>query len=65
MTCSLFAEYDGLFLSSGPGNPEFCDATVKNLREILSEKQPKPVFGICMGHQLMSLAAGASTYKMK
>jgi len=58
-------DYDGLFVSNGPGNPEMCLKTVEQLRLILAREPAKPVFGICLGHQLLSLAAGASTYKMK
>ncbi|XP_012543292.1 CAD protein [Monomorium pharaonis] len=57
------AEYDGLFLSNGPGDPSMCRVTVENIREIL--KQEKPIFGICLGHQLLSIAAGCVTYKMQ
>jgi len=56
-------EYDGLFISNGPGNPESCTATINNLKDSLSDT--KPIFGICLGHQLVSLASGASTYKLK
>lgn len=56
-------EYDGLFISNGPGNPEFCVKTVQHIREAM--KKDKPIFGICMGNQLLSRAAGASTYKLK
>ena len=56
-------EYDGLFISNGPGNPEFCDITVGHIRDAM--KKDKPIFGICMGNQLLSRAAGASTYKLK
>ncbi|KAH9363641.1 hypothetical protein HPB48_000010 [Haemaphysalis longicornis] len=58
---------DGLFLSNGPGDPIQCKETIKMLQGFLSSSQanPKPIFGICLGHQLMSLAIGASTYKMK
>jgi len=56
-------EYDGLFISNGPGNPELCDATVANIRTAM--KTGKPIFGICMGNQLLSRAAGAKTYKLK
>lgn len=60
-------ELDGLFVSNGPGDPTQCDVTVKTLRTILSgnAERPTPVFGICLGHQLMSLAVGATTFKMK
>lgn len=56
-------EYDGLFISNGPGNPAFCTKTVEHLKEAM--KKDKPIFGICMGNQLLSIAAGASTYKLK
>lgn len=57
------AEYDGLFLSNGPGDPSMCQVTVDNIREVL--KQKRPIFGICLGHQLLSIAAGCVTYKMR
>jgi carbamoyl-phosphate synthase small subunit len=56
-------EYDGLFISNGPGNPEMCDATINNLKTAL--KNEKPIFGICLGHQLLALASGGKTYKLK
>ncbi len=56
-------EYDGLFLSNGPGDPKACTKTIAHLRRALSE--PHPIFGICLGVQLMALAAGADTYKLK
>lgn len=56
-------DYDGLFISNGPGNPDYCDITVENLRKAL--QNDKPIFGICMGNQLLSKAAGANTYKLK
>ena len=56
-------DYDGLFISNGPGNPEFCDITVGHIRKAM--EKGKPVFGICMGNQLLSKAAGASTFKLK
>ena len=56
-------EYDGLFISNGPGNPEFCNKTVAHLRKAM--KSERPAFGICMGNQLLARAAGASTYKLK
>ncbi|MDX9928398.1 MAG: glutamine-hydrolyzing carbamoyl-phosphate synthase small subunit [Bacteroidales bacterium] len=56
-------EYDGLFISNGPGDPKMCDAAIANIRR--SFDVGKPVFGICLGNQLMALAAGADTYKLK
>ena len=56
-------EWDGLFVSNGPGNPALCDITVEHLRKALSGD--KPVFGICMGNQLLSRAAGGTTFKLK
>jgi carbamoyl-phosphate synthase small subunit len=54
---------DGLFFSNGPGDPEPCDYAIKSIRELL--KAGIPVFGICLGHQLLGLASGARTVKMK
>ncbi len=54
---------DGLFLSNGPGDPEPCDYAIEAIRELLAYKIP--TFGICLGHQLLSLASGANTVKMK
>lgn len=54
--------YDGLFISNGPGDPERCTATIAHLRKALLRK--KPTFGICLGTQLMALAIGAKTYKL-
>lgn len=56
-------EWDGLFISNGPGNPALCGVTVEHIRKAL--EGDKPVCGICMGNQLLSIAAGASTYKLK
>ncbi len=56
-------EPDGVFLSNGPGDPEPCDYAISAIRDILASGIP--VFGICLGHQLMGLAAGAKTLKMK
>ncbi|ARD10410.1 MULTISPECIES: glutamine-hydrolyzing carbamoyl-phosphate synthase small subunit [Pseudomonas] len=53
---------DGVFLSNGPGDPEPCDYAIKAIREVLQTEVP--VFGICLGHQLLALAAGAKTVKM-
>ncbi len=55
--------YDGLFVSNGPGDPKKCKATIKHLQKAV--KQKKPIFGICLGSQLLALASGADTYKLK
>ena len=56
-------DYDGLFIYNGPGDPKQCKATISNLAEAyLSDT---PIFGICLGNQLMALASGADTYKLK
>ena len=54
---------DGIFLSNGPGDPEPCDYAIQAIREFL--ETDIPVFGICLGHQLLALASGAKTVKMK
>ena len=54
---------DGIFLSNGPGDPEPCDYAIAALREFLDRKIP--IYGICLGHQLLGLAIGAKTMKMK
>ena len=54
---------DGIFLSNGPGDPEPCDYAIQATRELIDTGIP--TFGICLGHQLMALALGATTYKMK
>lgn len=56
-------EYDGIMLSNGPGDPEVCEATVNNIRKVLNDD--KPIFGICLGNQLMGIAAGGGTHKLK
>lgn len=58
-------DFDGLFLSNGPGDPEQCKETIENLKKLLESTNPKPIFGICLGHQLLSLSSGAKTYKIK
>ncbi len=59
----LALQPDGVFLSNGPGDPEPCDYAIQAIREILEARLP--VFGICLGHQLLALASGATTEKMK
>ena len=54
---------DGVFLSNGPGDPEPCDYAIRAVRELLALSMP--LFGICLGHQLLALACGAKTLKMK
>ncbi|KAH7328074.1 aspartate carbamoyltransferase catalytic subunit [Stachybotrys elegans] len=56
--------YDGLFISNGPGDPAILEATVNNISTALA-KNKTPVFGICLGHQLLARASGAKTIKMK
>ncbi|HBD23376.1 MAG TPA: carbamoyl-phosphate synthase small subunit [Oceanospirillaceae bacterium] len=59
----LAMQPDGVFLSNGPGDPEPCDYAINAIKEIL--ETDIPVFGICLGHQLLALASGAQTEKMK
>ena len=59
----LAMEPDGVFLSNGPGDPEPCDYAISAIQEILAAGVP--TFGICLGHQLLALASGARTQKMK
>ena len=54
---------DGVFLSNGPGDPQPCDYAIAAARELIDEG--RPTFGICLGHQIMALASGAKTFKMK
>ncbi len=56
-------DYDGLFISNGPGDPSLCTETIEHIRWALG--QDKPIMGICLGNQLLALAAGAKTYKLK
>ncbi|MGH8370340.1 MAG: carbamoyl phosphate synthase small subunit, partial [Gammaproteobacteria bacterium] len=60
---ALALDPDGLFLSNGPGDPEPCDYAIGAIQTFL--KTGIPVFGICLGHQLLGLASGAKTVKMK
>ena len=74
-------DWDGLFVSNGPGDPSWCETTIDNIRKAMALEPPKyvhhpdtsydfflpshrPMFGVCMGNQLMGLAAGAKTFKM-
>jgi len=57
-------EYDGLFVSNGPGDPSMMEKTVEHIRATIKEAR-MPIFGICLGHQLLARAAGADTVKMK
>jgi len=56
-------EYDGLFVSNGPGDPSMCKETIENLKKAIADD--RPIMGICLGNQLLALAAGAKTYKLK
>lgn len=56
--------FDGIFISNGPGDPTHCSSTVYNLQKTMETYQG-PIFGICLGHQLLALAAGGKTVKMK
>ena len=58
----LACEPDGVFLSNGPGDPEPLVYAQQTIRDLLGKK---PIFGICLGHQLLALACGAKTYKLK
>lgn len=57
-------EFDGLFVSNGPGDPAAVEATIATLRELVTGEPAIPTFGICLGHQLLALAVGAKTYKL-
>jgi carbamoyl-phosphate synthase small subunit len=59
----LKLDADGIFFSNGPGDPEPCDYAIEASRELIASG--KPTFGICLGHQIMALASGAKTFKMK
>jgi carbamoyl-phosphate synthase small subunit len=60
---ALALKPDGIFLSNGPGDPEPCDYAIRAIRRFL--ETDIPIFGICLGHQLLALASGAKTVKMK
>jgi len=56
-------DFDGLVISNGPGDPKMCKKTISNIRKVIEKEIP--IFGICLGNQLLALAAGADTYKLK
>ncbi|XP_039611293.1 carbamoyl-phosphate synthase [ammonia], mitochondrial isoform X4 [Polypterus senegalus] len=60
----LQLEYDGLFISNGPGDPAMASPLIQNLRKVLESDRQEPIFGICMGNQITALAAGAKSYKL-
>jgi carbamoyl-phosphate synthase small subunit len=59
----LHAAFDAVVVSNGPGDPKVCGVTVAHLKEVM--KTERPILGICLGNQLLALAAGADTYKLK
>lgn len=61
----LTKKFDGIVLSNGPGDPEENVISIRTIKEIYESKYNKPILGICLGHQLMGLATGAKTYKLK
>uniref|UniRef100_A0A3Q3BFG3 carbamoyl-phosphate synthase (ammonia) n=1 Tax=Kryptolebias marmoratus TaxID=37003 RepID=A0A3Q3BFG3_KRYMA len=60
----LSLDYDGLFISNGPGDPSLAKPLINNIRKVLESDRSQPVFGICMGNQITALAAGAKSYKL-
>jgi len=57
-------DYDGIFVSNGPGDPVLCAPTVASLAWAIAQMPRKPIFGVCLGNQLLALAAGGIAYKM-
>ncbi|PXF48862.1 Protein PYR1-3 [Gracilariopsis chorda] len=62
---SYTSDYDALFVTNGPGDPATLATTVHNLRDCMNDNPYRPIFGICLGHQLLARAAGFGTYKLK
>ncbi len=60
----IAADHDGIFLTNGPGNPASAVEAIEEIRNLIAGSE-KPMFGICMGHQLLALALGGKTYKLK
>lgn len=61
----IAGKFDGLFILNGPGDPTHCAQTIANLRATMAQHADLPIFGICLGHQLLALALGAKTVKLK
>jgi carbamoyl-phosphate synthase small subunit len=59
----LHEDFDGVLVSNGPGDPQMCATTIVRVRQVM--ERDVPIFGICLGHQILALAAGARTYKLK
>ena len=59
----LNLDFDGILISNGPGNPKMCEQTINNIKKALTNKTP--ILGICLGSQILALAAGGNTYKLK
>ena len=56
-------DFDGIVISNGPGDPKMCKRTIKNIKKAM--QKDIPIFGICLGNQILALAGGANTYKLK